>query len=489
MSSSPLRRRAHAIPPITVLAVLAALLVAPACGGGSGGGGGVPFTAQSNLEVMDFTLPPLVSGDPVDHAIPLTGGCGGPYVMKLLEGVLPDGVDLDYENGRHHLSGFLLEDGVFDFRLQLIDTNCNPFISTVAAFHWEVGVGTLQIVDAEPSLIPVEDYEEPSKLLDVDAIFPTVYGQFMSTTFILAGGVKPYTLTIVDDPDDPEDGGLPLGAALPVGGLSITGTPIEVGPGGKPFRLTLEADDADPNTPPIWRKLQWKVTTPQLIIGTTQFVDGKCGTSYGDSVSYIGGVPPIAFELMSDVPSVDDEDIVYDSPNVPTFPSATGFALTPTGPADNALVPGGYPATNDDGPNYGPYPPEGIAMTRYGAATGTISGLPRRRGDFSLYVHGYSTLVPNEAGQHSFRTVAMHVDPSEPPSFGNPAFSLDPSFTVEGYDVGPPTYSTLPEFEIGNPYNPSGLAPGSEGLQLLARGGVAADGKSDAPHADQVTDL
>ena len=206
-------------------------------------------------------------------------------------------------------------------------------------------------------------------------------------------------------------------------------------------------------------------------------------------MSYIGGVPPIAFELIGDVPSVDDEDIVYDSPNVPTFPSATGFALTPIGPADNSLTPGGYPATNDNGPNYGPYPPEGIAMTRYGGATGTLSGLPRRRGDFALYVHGYSTLVPNEAGQHSFRTVVLHVDPSEPPKTGNPAFSLDASFTVEGYDVGPPTYSTLPEFEIGVQYNPSGLAPPNQGLQLLARGGVAADGKSDAPHADQVTDI
>ena len=98
----------HAALPV-LLALLALFVVTPACGGG--GGGGLIVTEESRLIVENASLPTSVAGERVDIEIPLTGGCGGPYTLALLDGEMPDGVRLDDTDGRHRLVGAILEAG------------------------------------------------------------------------------------------------------------------------------------------------------------------------------------------------------------------------------------------------------------------------------------------------------------------------------------------------------------------------------------------
>jgi hypothetical protein len=454
---------------------------------GCGGGGHGLLAPSDPLVIMTSTLPAVQSGDTLDYEIPLGGGCSGqgPYVVEVIDGSLPDGVGTDGANGRHHLTGVLLEDGHFEFTIKITDTSCTPFLTTTQAYVWDVAQGPLRIVGANPDIVPQASYAalDPQAWPDIDALPKDVYGQYISYKLIAAGGVGPYVGSVIDDPADPnDDNGLPTGVAMVPNSTSFVGTPIQVGPGGKPFRLTFRVTDSVGGTAML--KLQFKVDTPPIVIANAALVNGRAGKNYADTVQVIDGVPPFKFELLDDVPTVDNDAITYNSPNPPTFPSASGFTVDGTGKASNKLFDGSaatYPGPTQLGP-YSPFPPEGVSMVSEDPGAGGISGLPRRAGDFTIFVHAYSALVPNENGQHAFKTLTFTILPSEPPGPGDPAFGLNPSFTVENTFVGPPNYSTLPEFEVGQTYNPDG---GPSGLQLIANGGVPADGYTDAPHRDQ----
>ena len=136
--------------------------------------------------------------------------------------------------------GNVLEDGDFDFTLEVTDSGCNPFSTTTATFRMSVGVGEITVVEAlldgNPVLIPAggESYNP-----DYPALPETVYNDYVTIQLVVAGGKGPYAAVIFDHPDIPNDGPLPLGAAVPPNAASITGAPVEVGPGGGPFLITL----------------------------------------------------------------------------------------------------------------------------------------------------------------------------------------------------------------------------------------------------------
>ena len=138
-----------------------------------GGGGGSPGVSSQTIEITSTTISEAPSGldvnslfeaaDPVNWEIPLSGGCGGPYVVALLSGALPPGIEVvgGIEAGSylHHLRGNLLADGNYSFRLQVTDTACTPFAFAVADFSWTVMEGSVTIVGAVPALHPVGTYD------------------------------------------------------------------------------------------------------------------------------------------------------------------------------------------------------------------------------------------------------------------------------------------------------------------------------------------
>lgn len=471
-----------------VFAAGIALLAALALGGcgGSGGGGGV----SASFSIVPAPLPPVRSGELVDFEIPVAGGCGGPYTLELLSGEMPDGLRLDDEiveidgalEHRHHIVGHALSAGRFAFRLQIIDAGCEPFRSTTHTYEWSVDVGDVTIVAASPALVPAAAVSADDPYLDVDALPTQIYGQFTAIDLIAAGGYAPYVGAVIDDPNDPDDGPLPLGVVLAANSCSLVGAPSEVLPSGRPFRLTFRVTDARGATG--IRKLQWVIATPPLVVATPATLgDGKAGTPYTESVQIAGGVPPFAFELVDDVPHESNEDFVYVSGQPPTFNSDTGFTVTAAGPASNYLNADGgasggstavYPALTDTGP-YEPMPPEGMYLGHGKGTSAPLLGVPRRVGDYTIHVHAYSTVVPNSPGQHVFSTHAFRIDPAD-------TLAFDPVVTLEKAFASTAPYPHLPEFEMGLAYDPDGGVPG---LQLLATGGVAQDEYLPAPHIDQ----
>ena len=102
--------------------------------------------ADSNpVLVTSTSLPAMLSGEPLEHEIPIVGGCGGPYILTADPRGSAPGADLDSET--HSIRGVLLEDGEFAFTVQVTDRGCDPSSTTIASFTISVGVGEITVVD------------------------------------------------------------------------------------------------------------------------------------------------------------------------------------------------------------------------------------------------------------------------------------------------------------------------------------------------------
>ncbi len=449
-----------------------ALLVLPACGGGGQG----LRVDTAPLLVTSTSIPPKLSGESVNHVIPIAGGCGGPYVLKVISGKLPRGLYLDNET--HAILGHLLEDGDFSFTIQVTDTGCEPFSSTTASFRMVVGVGEIVVVgatlDGNPTMVPPGGtHYNP----DHPSLGKVVYNDFVTILLVVAGGHGPYSAVVIDK-DGIDDGPLPLGTGIPPSSTSITGAPVEVGPEGGPFLVTLDITDS------VGGKgiftFYWMIDTPQIIFATPDLLDGQAGVKYSDQIIVAEGVGPFVYEFVeeglpedytsdkSTNPDLDpDTDVIYNPGAPPTVNPPEALVKI------DATV---YPPLNDLGPAYDVShqgaPPEAVVLTE---TTGSFSGIPRRRGTFSVNAHVQSTLVPNSFGQHAWGTLDFEIV-SAPPIAHDPIYTLDPAFTT----VKP--YARLEEAQKGQIYNPDG---GPDGLQIVATGGVPDDGLTDAPHASQ----
>lgn len=460
-----------------------ALVVLAAPGLSACGGSGNPYSVQSmDISIDGAVLPQALSGESVNYVVPITGGCGGPYVLSIISGQLPPGLSLD--DATHAIRGTVLLPGNYSFTLQIVDTGCTPFATTTRPFTWNINIGPVVIVSADPDIIPVADYNPPftTKFNDIDALRTTVYGQQAVFNFTVAGGVPPYTFEIIDDPNDPQDSNwgataMPQSMSIPPFSTSFLGQAQQTN-GSIPFRITFRVIDS--NNDIGIRKLQWRVDTPPIIIATTTLPNGKCGTVYNEGVQIVDGVPPFRFELTQAPATVD----TWQSPLAPIL-NPPGITVDPvTGAANNKCTAANYPAQNVAGP-YSGIIPEGSFLRE---ATGTFGGIPRRLGAFTFHVHVNSTLVPNDFGQHAWQTYTTTFLNSEPPIAPAPAFAFSnfASWTVEGTLLAAAPWSTLPELERGVPYNPDG---GTNGLSLRAQGGVPKDGLTDGPHISQVSNI
>jgi hypothetical protein len=477
----------HAVRSIVVVAIALSMLTA--CGGG---GGSEPNT--NPLIIASTALPSALSGQPVNHVIPVAGGHGGPYRLSVISGALPEGVALD--DATHSIVGTILESGNFSFRIQVIDTGGTPFQSTTADFAWTVSVGEVRIVGATPSMFAPGTQVSPDGSV-LNPVYPalpnTVYNQFTSVQFVVAGGFPPYSCQIIDDPANPDDGDLPQGAVIPIDSCSIVGSPAEVRPGGAPFVLTLEATDSRGAKGRL--TVQWSITTPPIIIATEDLPDGTQGQTFSATLIVVDGVPPFVYEFVSCDVARDAEGeplVTYQSPAPPTVTS--DCSRTRPEHANGALTKidaSYYPPQNLLGPDYAGLgyvtPPEGVFLGDEDGnplvAAGSITGVPRRRGDFQVNLHVQSNLVPNERGQHAWAHYDFTILPSDTP------LQHDPFYTVEGVFTSAPPYSRIAEAEVGAPYNPDASIHSPPGLLVRVDGGVPKDGRTDAPHASQVVDI
>lgn len=449
---------------------LAAAVATAGCGGGSTGLG-----SATDIRVVSSALPLTNTGMKVHYVIPIEGACPGPYVMAVVDKSLPEGLYLD--NDTLSIQGIALRAGTFTFTIQIDATGCKPFATTQQTFTWTIGIGPVAIVLCDPPFIPVDEYTPPNQAFvypDADGLQTTVLNQLATFNFKAAGGVGPYSLSVEDDPGDPEDKLLPDGMTAPAFGTSLYGTSQVPGL----FRFTLRVTDSQGQTGV--RKVQWKVDTPPIVVATTSLPAGKCGTAYSQTIQIVDGVPPFEFELTRDAAT----SITFVEGSEPTITSGGApFTVAPTGEASNKCTAADY--TGGAGPFTG-ITPRGLYLRE---DTGTLGGIPRYQATFTFHVHVYSANFPKAYGQHAWHTYTVPFANSEPPLAGNPAFSFKPAtWTVEGGTalLGASPWSTLPELEVGVAYNPDG---GTAGLSMISQGGVPKDGLTDAPHFSQVTNI
>jgi hypothetical protein len=248
-------------------------------------------------------LDTVETGASVHHALPITGGCGGPYAAWVVAGQLPDGVEVSVgilatPSGNVPaliVSGRPLVPGVSAFTVHVSDPGCAFAGSAVVVFTWEVLRGPLLILDCDPPLVPVAEYSHPLKYSDADALADTVYGTFRVFDLLLVGGTPPYACEVGDDLADPDDGPLPEGLSMMGAECVLVGTPREEGPGGRPFRLTIRAMDSLGET--TERKFQLAVVTPDPVLVTTSLSDATQGVAYSESLQVVDGIPPFTWSV------------------------------------------------------------------------------------------------------------------------------------------------------------------------------------------------
>jgi hypothetical protein len=424
------------------LAVAVVCATATGCGSGGSGGGAV----GDPIVITSTALPPTLSGQVVNHQIPFSGGSGGPYILELLSGQLPDGVGFD--NDTVSLVGRALEADTFTFRLKLTDTGSSPFSTTTATFTWDIGVGSLVIV--------------------TDADLPDlVFNQFTSIQLVIAGGSSPYACQEFDDPSNPNDEALPTGLAIPPQSCSIVGTPQEAKPGESPtpFFVTVQAFDHADKTDAqlaaegltrqfVTKTFEITVLVPPIIISTTSLPDGKCGTNYSEIIEIVDGVPPFRHSVVIATGETTRRN---------------GEPGTPDG-VDKGSPTSAYAAEDDDGPSYSARFPEGLVLND---SSGQIHGIPRRRGSFVDWTyHVQSVMLSSESSQNRWRSYTFSMADAEPP-----ALALDPSVLAPGSSSFSPPNNKIPDLEVTKPYS----------LQFDGLNGVPMDGDLDAPHESQLT--
>jgi hypothetical protein len=465
------------------------LLVAPSCGSGDASTGPQNTLVVPGGTAQVLSLPTMSSGDVVNYAISLAGGCGGPYEMQILSGRLPNGVHLI--NERHSIEGILEEHGTFDFEIRITDTKCVPFSFVTQRFRWVVTQGALQIVRTVPPWTPAGATPDNP---DYPALPESVFGSFSTIRFVVAGGTgQGYRCELVDLPgvDETQNAtlGLPQGVILSEPACAISGAPGEAGP---PFVFSLRITDSAGNQG--FATFQWAIKVPPILMATAFLPNGKCGVNYSASVEIVDGIAPFQFmftERMVDfVPNPND-------PAGPLVPDLTWDPLGLSAPvvntpgADVRIDASYYPAANSPGPDYRAshlgVPPEGVFLRD---ENGSIAGTPRRRGQFHVHVRVMSSLVPNIEGQQNWAEYDLSIEASEPNGgAGGVPFGQDPAYTTQGAFMATAPYSEIPEAQMGQPYNPDAATWPRSGLQILARGGVKKDGRTDAPHLSQTQDV
>ncbi len=181
-----------------------------------------------------------------------------PYVWAASGGSLPPGLALSRAGS---LTGTLVAEGVFDFTVQVTDSN-----QKVATRNFRITVRNeaLKITTASP--LPKGSVGVP-----------------YSAGFAATGGTKPYQWSA---------SGLPAGLSLDGAG-NLTGTPTAKGATTFTVQVTDTAGAKDS------KAFELTIDPEPLRITTASIADGRVGESYAQSFSAEGGTPPYRWDAVA----------------------------------------------------------------------------------------------------------------------------------------------------------------------------------------------
>ena len=463
------------------LVVGVAVLVSAACGGA---GGWLPDNPAA-IVVTSTAVPPMLSGQAVHHVIPISGGCGGPYVMQVTSGHLPAGLAL--RNADHSLQGFLLEDG--SFRLHRPDHGHR--LHAVLLDHRALppggggrgADGRGGHAGRGAGAAPARGTPGTTGGLPGDLAGDPGGGLRGVRDHGAGGGRRRAAVPGGGDrrPGVPDDGPLPTGTRDPRpldqhhglragGGPGGEALPVHgpgAGRGGRPRRRSRSGGWSG-------RRRSW---WPRRSLA-----DGVCGVPYAETFFVVDGVPPFAHELVEAGPGEGNAytpaeapdlsgDVVYDPPGAADGAGRRGTSRgsTPRDYPERTTMPAGASTTGGAG---FVAPPEGLRLDDGERGAG---GDPAAGGDVPGPLP--RALAP---GAELLRAAAVgarsrFVVRAERAAGAGPGLHRD-----RGVRRDAALRARSPTRRGEGRTTRTG---GRSGLQLLAAGGVARTGGPDAPHA------
>ncbi len=248
-----------------------------------------------------------VTGVPSQVAWFVRGGCTGSLVYAEVDassGPLPAGLSLTVEESPNpayeavvRVKGEPRVAGSFNpSHIRVGHATCWAADEVQVRPAWQITVGPVVILDTVPASVPAASYEASGKYDDVSGLPDAVFNQGVSVGIDAAGGVPPYSAAIVDDPADPDDGPLPGGVTLLGGNQPVLlGSPVQLGPAGRPFRFRVAVTDSQGET--AARTFQWRITTPDIVILDGTLPQATAGVSYTHTIQVVDGVPPFTFSV------------------------------------------------------------------------------------------------------------------------------------------------------------------------------------------------
>ncbi|MGJ4728833.1 putative Ig domain-containing protein [Luteimonas sp. SDU101] len=241
-------------------------------------GPGAPFGVASGYAIT--VAAPAITLSPASLASGAVGaayggnivaaGGIGPYSYAVTAGALPAGMTL---SSGGLLTGTPIVAGSYGFTVSATDANGQ---SGSQAYTLAIAAPSLTLSPAAGAL--------PSAL----------YNNAYSQVFTAAGGIAPYTYSLVS-------GALPAGLTLMADG-SLSGTPTVSGS----FSFSVRATDSSGGVgAPFWIDGAYtlSVAAPAIALTPAALADGVAGTAYSQTIGASGGVAPYTFAATGTLPA------------------------------------------------------------------------------------------------------------------------------------------------------------------------------------------
>ena len=386
------------------------------------------LTIGDQLTITTSSLPPAVFGARYNYPLSATGGTA-PYKWILISGTLPPGLSLSLAG---YIVGTCTGSGVFTITVQATDSTSPTAQSATRVLT----------VDSNTSLSITSGPLPPAQL-----------GQGYTSSLTAAGGVPPYTWSVLGSP-------LPSGLSLSTTG-TISGAPTTAGTTSVSFQV---ADSAGNTTN---RSFSLTVSSP-LTISTTNLSPATTGSGYATTLSAIGGTTPYSWNVISgNLPAgvtLSSSGLLSGGPNTagtasftvqvtdntqPTSQTASkALSIVVTSPLSvtstvlpNAITGTAYPQSLAATGGTTPYTwtvtngtiPSGLTLD---PSAGSISGTPTGTGTSLFTIQVADSGTPKQSASRTYSIIA----------------------------VGPLTITTnsLPNGLIGHPYTSTLAATGGQ---------------------------
>ncbi len=250
-------------------------------------------------------------GDDYYGTLAASGGVS-PYTWSVASGSLPAGLSLQSDG---EIYGEPRSSGTFNFTIDATDGATPPDV-----------VATPLTVDVSP--------EDPFGIYTT-SLDPAVEGQNYQTYLYAAGGVGPYTWSVIA-------GSLPPGLTLQSDG-ELSGEPVASGS----FSLTVEATDSTSPTPNVATVPLTLSVAPSgpLAVAVPSLPSGTEGQSYEAALEATGGITPYVWSIASgSLPTGMTLNAAGELSGIPTasgtftFTASTTDAATPPDTAADTLT-------------------------------------------------------------------------------------------------------------------------------------------------------